>query len=301
MSPSPTITLTDEQVSQFRRDGFLRLPQITSAEEVDHLRSTLKRLFDEKAGWDEGAQFDLVASDEDESTDLTQILQPVNYAPELRDTQYRVNALAIARQLLGEDATPSFEHSILKGPQRGSETPWHQDEAYRAADAFDYEQISIWMPLQDTAADQGCMQYIPGSHRGGIREHRRVNDDPKVHSIETVPSEFDASTAVACPLPAGGAVIHSGRTIHSAGPNRTTDPRLAYILAFELPPKPASEPRNFHWNEGRESADLQRRRAWLRRGGIVVEAARRVRYGNLHHPKRLAFEVRRVLQARRLK
>lgn len=293
-TPSTDLTLTAEQLASFREQGFLCLDQITSGDEVAALRCTLTRLFDERAGWNEGAQFDLVSAEDDaDASALTQIIQPVNYAPELRQTQFRANAAAIARQLLGPEATPSFEHSILKR-DAGPATPWHQDEAYRASDAFEYEQISIWMPLQDASAEQGCLQYIPGSHRRGILPHRRVGDDPKVHSIEVQPHAFDPSEGVACPLPAGGAVIHAGRTIHSAGENVTSTPRLAYVLAFELPPRPATEARDFHWNHGRQSSDLARRRAWLLRGGIAVDAVRRARYHQLHKPERLRFELQRL-------
>ena len=294
-SQKPDVVLTAEQIASFHERGFLSLPRITSADEVEALHGTLGRLFERRAGWNEGAQFDLVAADDDAgATTLTQIINPVNYAAELRDTQYRTNATAIAKQLLGDAAAASFEHSILKGADRGSPTPWHQDEAYRVADEFEYQQLSIWMPLQDSAAEHGCLQYIPGSHLRGVLPHRRVNDDPKVHSIECEPSQFDLADAVACPLPAGGAVIHAGRTLHCAGPNRTETPRLAYVLGFELPPTLASEPRRFAWNDDKQSADVVRRQQWLRRGGIAIEVVRRVRYGNLREPGRLAFEVRRA-------
>lgn len=293
-APTPDVVLTAEQIASFHEQGFLSIPQISSPAEVAELRRTLTRLFEERAGWHEGAQFDLVAAGDDDDSDLTQIIQPVNYEPALRDTQFRANAAAIARQLLGDEVSPSFEHSILKGAEKGAPTPWHQDEAYRRADAFEYEQISIWMPLQDTSAEQGCLQYIPGSHRRGILRHRRVNDDPTVHSIETHPDEFDPAMAVACPLPAGGAVIHAGRMIHSSGPNATGEPRLAYTLAFELPPRPTDHVRRFDWNDDVQSADILRRRAWLRRGGVAKELVRRARYHELHRPKRLAFELRRL-------
>jgi ectoine hydroxylase-related dioxygenase (phytanoyl-CoA dioxygenase family) len=298
--PAPDLVLTAEQIASFHEHGFLSLPQITSPAEVEHLRGTLSRLFEDRAGWHEGAQFDLVASEDDaEASTLTQIIQPVNYAPELRDTQFRANAAAIARQLLGDDASAAFEHSILKPAGKGSPTPWHQDEAYRASDAFEYDQIGIWMPLQDVSAEQGCLQYIPGSHRRGILRHRRVNDDPKVHSIETHPDEFDVADAVVCPLPAGGAVIHAGRMLHSAGANTTGESRLAYTLAFELPPRPAAPVRRFDWNDHVESSDVLRRRTWLRHGGLAKEVVRRVRYHELYKPKRLVFELRRLADRRK--
>ncbi|MFT4035966.1 MAG: phytanoyl-CoA dioxygenase family protein [Patulibacter sp.] len=292
---SAPFELSADQVASFRERGFLVVPSITSASEVASLRDTLQQLFDRRAGWHEGAQFGLLGDADDGEASLTQLVQPVNYAPELRDTEFRRNAAAIAKQLLGDAAMPSFEHSILKRAHDGAATPWHQDEAYRASDAFEYEQLSIWMPLQDVSEEQGCMQYIPGSHRRGILPHHRVKGDQAAHSIECDRSTFDPQMAVACPLSAGGAVIHLGRTLHCAGANTTAVARLAYVLAFELPPQPATTPRDFHWNAGRASAELARRRRWLLRGGIVIEVVRRARYHELYRPRRLAFELRRLI------
>ncbi len=87
--------------------------------------------------------------------------------------------------------------------------------------------------------------------------------------------------------------------IHSAGPNTTGEARLAYTLAFELPPRPSAAVRRFDWNEDRQSADVLRRQAWLRRGGIVVELLRRIRYHEVYKPRRFAFELRRLIAKRR--
>ena len=52
---------------------------------------------------------------------------------------------------------------------------------------------------------------------------------------------------VPCPLAPGGATVHSGRTLHYAGPNTTDEPRRALIMAFAREPQPLAEPRNFFW------------------------------------------------------
>ena len=137
-----TTTLSDEQISCFRELGYLQLDAITSAEEVERLRGIFARLFAERAGWEKGRSFDLAGSDEADKTPvLPQILNPIEFAPELGDTQFRVNALAIARQLLGPTAEPWFEHAIYKPAHYGAPTPWHQDEAHRYDPGVDYEQL----------------------------------------------------------------------------------------------------------------------------------------------------------------
>ena len=182
-----TPLLSPEQVASFRRDGFLSVPQIAPPEEVARLREIFHRLFEGNVGWERGAQYDLAGTDgDDEPRKLPQLLDPVQFAPELAATRVRANALAIAVQLLGEGTVPWFEHAILKPPGYGVATPWHQDEAHRDDPGTAYEQLSIWMPLQGATSENGCMRYIPGSHHGEVLEHHSPNDDPRITALECV-------------------------------------------------------------------------------------------------------------------
>ena len=78
-------------------------------------------------------------------------------------TLYEANALACARQLIGDAAEHMYSHAIRKPERMGAATPWHQDEAY-APPELDYGRgggfnvVNSWMPLQPCDADSGCMQ-----------------------------------------------------------------------------------------------------------------------------------------------
>ena len=294
---TPTVELTPAQIAEFHERGFLSIPQISTPEEVEMLRGIFDRLFAQKAGRAEGAQFDMVTHDEDDQPQaLPAIINPVNFAPELRETIFRTNAAAIARQLLGPKVTASFEHAILKPPRYGAATPWHQDEATRVDANFDYEQLSIWMPLQEATPENGCMQYIAGTHRADVLPHRSPKSDSRIHAIECA-GGFDPASATLCPLPPGGATMHHGRTLHSAGPNASDIPRRAYILAFEVPPKPSTRQRDFYWNRDKQTAGLDRKRRWRKRGGMLIEFGRKLRGGLWRHPGRVVFEIRRAVRA----
>jgi len=269
-----TPPLSPEQVTRFREDGFLALDSIAPAEEVEQLREIFHRLFTGGAGWRQGAQFDLAGADDGQRpAALPQLLNPAEFAPELRGTRFRANALAIARQLLGATVEPWFEHAILKPAQIGAATPWHQDEAHRDDPGTDYEQISIWMPLQEATEANGCMRYIAGSHRGPVLEHRSPNNDPRITALECI-GRFDSGLAVHCPLPAGGAALHHCRTLHSAGPNQSNLPRCAYVLAFRGPERPNPDFRGYPWNAEKHTAAQERRDSWENRGGRVGRAVR---------------------------
>jgi ectoine hydroxylase-related dioxygenase (phytanoyl-CoA dioxygenase family) len=266
--------LTSDQIRRFREEGYLTLDRITSAEEVERLRGIFDRLFATSAGREKGSQFDLAGTDEEgRAPVLPQIVNPVEFAPELAETEFRAVALEIARQLIGPEAHPWFEHAILKPAGYGAPTPWHQDEAHRDDPGVDYEQVSVWMPLQEATVENGCMEFIPKSHLGKVLDHRSPGNDPRVMALECV-GDFESAKAVPCPLPAGGATVHHWRTLHHAGANRSEIPRRAYILVFRGKVTPDPGFTGYPWNSEKATAAQVRRAAWERRGGIVGRAAR---------------------------
>jgi ectoine hydroxylase-related dioxygenase (phytanoyl-CoA dioxygenase family) len=272
---SVPLQLSAEQIARFRCDGFLVLPQIAQPGEVAQLREIFDRLFRSGAGWEKGAQYDLAGTDrEDRPAGLPQLLNPVQFAPELASTQFRANALAVAITLLGEGTEPWFEHAILKPARYGAATPWHQDEAHRDDPGTDYEQLSIWMPLQEATPENGCMRYIAGSHLGPVLEHRSPNNDPRITALECAGS-FDAESATLCPLPPGGAALHHCRTLHAAGPNQSDTARYAYILTFRGPVRPNPAFTGYAWNAAKRTAAQERLQAWENRGGVLGRASRR--------------------------
>lgn len=249
----PANTLTQEQIDFYHREGYLVLEAITTPAEVAWLRGIYDRLFASRAGREEGNQFDLGGTDEEgKEATLPQILNPPKYAPELKAGQFRLNALHVARQLLGPDAQAMGEHAIFKPAHIGAATPWHQDEAYWNPN-MRYNSFSLWIPLQPATLENGCMQFVPGSHHSDILPHHSINHDVRIHGLEIDDVETSRSAIVAnavpCPLPPGGCTIHHNRTLHYAGPNRSDIPRRAYILGFGLPPTPCEEPRSFPWND----------------------------------------------------
>jgi hypothetical protein len=252
--------LTQDQIATYHSEGFLAIEQITTPEDVLFLREVFDRLFADKAGRADGNQFDLAGTDEDGSeAKLAQILQPAKYAPELNDSPLIARTSELLSQLLGASVNASFAHAINKPPHDGAPTPWHQDAAYWDP-AYRHNKISVWVPLQRVTVENGCMQFVSGSHLHGVLQHQSINNDPRIHGLELVPHEEArlSGLAKACPLPAGGATFHGGYTLHYAGPNKTETPRRAIILGAELPSTRLPVPVRFPWQEEKQTARLKR-------------------------------------------
>ena len=176
--------LSPEEIAHFHEQGFVCIPQITTAEEVAWLREAYDRLFERRAGWDKGDMFDFAGTDAPGvALAAPQLSFPSRYEPALEKTIFRANASAMAKQLLGASAQLVFEHAMLKPARTGAPTPWHQDEAFYASKGGN-DVITFWMALQPVDAHNGCMDFIAGSNQGPLLAHRRINGDPRIHGLE---------------------------------------------------------------------------------------------------------------------
>ena len=86
-----------------------------------------------------------------------------------------------------------FDFDMLISKEAGSEveTPWHQDESYwldlpgkvrrrqenyisNTSHLSSQRALSFWFPMEDATTENGCMWFVPGSHKEGLRKHRPV-------------------------------------------------------------------------------------------------------------------------------
>jgi hypothetical protein len=251
--------VSDDQLAEFRRDGFLLVKGLSSDDELASLRVLFDRLFSERRGWNTGDLFDMVGLDSPEQElALPQLLRPSRYEPLLRQSKLAASARSIAEQILGPKLENDLEHAISKPPLNGAATPWHQDDAFHRKGSGVLESISIWMPLQDVTVESGCMRYIRGSNLGPLYPHQSPRNDPRIHGLETV-STPDLTNCVAMPICAGDAVIHLSRTLHGAGVNTSTQPRHAYILGYSVKARRNQFlTRDYPWNLEKRTAREER-------------------------------------------
>lgn len=250
----PTIRLTPAQIAFYQEHGYLAIEAIMPADEIAVVRRIYDRLFNEDRAQTGRDTYDLTgAKDRGKKEAIPQILQPAKYAPALLETQMVANLKAMMQQLHGPETKMVGDHAINKPPHNAAATPWHQDEAYWNP-AREYSSLSVWIPLQPATKQNGCMYFVPGSHRIEIVPHRPIGDDPRTPGLEVVPGAFDFSSAVACELPAGGATFHHGRSLHYTPPNNSDDFRRAYIAMGSAYERPLAVPRSFPWQERQRAA-----------------------------------------------
>ncbi len=122
------------------------------------------------------------------------------------------------------DCKARFFHKKSKA----RETKWHQDDAYVGSSMNSFSRINIWIPLQDTDENNGCLRYLPHSHLKGLLPHKKeINKDGVETLYLSVPKTANIRTV---PLKIGQACVHHPLVIHSAFPNNTENDRMALAL-----------------------------------------------------------------------
>ena len=139
--------------------------------------------------------------------------------------------LDLVEPLTGPDIMLWSSHFIIKTPQYTAGTPWHEDSAYWAGRLSDYSRIvTVWLALDPTWRQNGCLRVIPGSHRDGGQ--RRCSREHSKTFFERELQDVEESQAAYLELGPGEASLHDGRIIHGAARNTSGYRRAGYTMRY---------------------------------------------------------------------
>ncbi len=227
MSNAVSPLLTAEQISQFHRDGYLKVKGLISPTQVEELKADYDRAL---RGEISVPQFE----GRKKEGPVVQLACPVQHIPGWREHDYFGRALAMARELVGPEQDYAYDQIIFKPPHSNSPTAWHQDAAYWGEEVKTGRQaVTCWLALGPTFPENGCMEFVPGSHRGPLQEHFSIAGESEIN--EALATVVDDRLAVPCPLEPGDASFHHSHTLHCTGGNVSEVPRYGLITHF-MPP-----------------------------------------------------------------
>jgi ectoine hydroxylase-related dioxygenase (phytanoyl-CoA dioxygenase family) len=134
--------------------------------------------------------------------------------------------------VLGEDTYVYSHKMTMKQPRTGGAWEWHQDYGYWYQNrCLVPEMTSIWIALDPSHADNGCLQVLEGSHRIGRLDHLRVNDQTVVDAeyLDAAVARFELSYVEMEP---GDALVFHCNLLHRSDANRSDGPRWGYIVSY---------------------------------------------------------------------
>lgn len=110
-------------------------------------------------------------------------------------------------------------------------TPWHQDAGVVNPEADDTNMLTVWFPLMDTDAENGCLTVVPGSHRGELLTHcPGYKDRPGLQIPENL---FNIGDSMPVPVKKGGALLLTKKTVHASLPNVSDRIRWSFDLRYQ--------------------------------------------------------------------
>lgn len=171
--------------------------------------------------------------------------------------------LDLVEQLIGPDIILWGSAMFAKPAGEGMEVPWHQDGHYWPIRPL--AAITVWMAIDDSTTENGCMRYIPGSHKFGVLSHH-LDERREVVLNQAIQRDlFDETAAKDDALMAGRISLHDVFLIHGSRANRSTKRRAG--LTFRYMPSTSHFDRSIPaYNTEGLVADFARRPLFLVRG-----------------------------------
>lgn len=141
--------------------------------------------------------------------------------------------LDLVEPFIGHNIGLFSSHFICKDPYKGRATPWHEDSAFWKPrfDRFD-KIITVWLAIDRSTKENGCMRVIPGTHVNGFSEYQEIDADMNTFSSGIVPEGIDESKAVYFELARGECSLHDSRIIHGALANTSPHRRCGYTMRY---------------------------------------------------------------------
>ncbi len=221
--------LSDEQVRFFHEQGYLSGIRILTDEQVDRLRTELQELFDPKHPGNE--LFHEFHSNEspDPSRVLFHALGAWRIKPGFHDLLWNPAFTVPASQLLGGPVRFWHDQLFCKPAQHGGVVAWHQDYSYWTR-TEPMAHLTCWIGLDDARRDNGCLHYVPGSHRWELLPITGLAGDMNAIQSVLTPEQKAKFKPVAIELKKGEAAFHHPLMVHGSYENSTDRPRRATVL-----------------------------------------------------------------------
>ena len=222
-------SLTPDQIKKYQDDGFIHIPGFLSPEEVVTLKAAVieaaKSMGKRKVA---GDGIDFEDKDDYYTKVFTQRLNLWKINNTIKSFMLNPELGKMICKLEGQEGFRVWHDQALIKEPWGNPTAWHLDNPYWSF--FSKHSISVWIALEDATPYNGCMYFIPGTHKIAGYDNRNIGQElgalfqvyPKMGEIDPVP----------VPMKAGDCSFHNGVAAHGAGANMTRGRRIAMTCAY---------------------------------------------------------------------
>jgi len=228
---------------QFDRDGFVIVPDIINQEKLAELRTVIDGVLDGSVKPETDSSFrgkpiddfhiqyePLVRDDPNvpRSEKIRIVFHMTHTHPYFRELSRCDEIVNVVEALIGPNVRYYTDQMFVKPAKHGSEVPWHQDSAYWP-DA-EPRLLSCWLAIDDVTIENGCVRFIPGTHRESLPHETIETINP--NKVTTQTQYVEAEKEVPVVMKAGSASFHHSLTVHRSLPNNSDMGRRALIMIY---------------------------------------------------------------------
>jgi ectoine hydroxylase-related dioxygenase (phytanoyl-CoA dioxygenase family) len=221
--------LSNNQIEFFHTNGYLDGVRLLNDEQIETLLAELAGLIDPNhPGHDFFYEFH-----SNESTDPAKVLFHAlgawRIAPGFHDLLWNPAFLMAASQLLGGAVRFWHDQLFCKPAHHGGVVAWHQDYSYWTR-TQPMAHLSCWIGLDDSTRENGCVHYVPGSHKWDLLPITGLAND--MQAIESVLSseQKEQFKPVPIELQRGECSFHHPLMVHGSYENKSDRPRRGAVI-----------------------------------------------------------------------
>lgn len=227
--------LTTEQIESYRSSGFLVIENFLSEDELEQWRKSVTAAVKERAGIKiPGKEIRIGEADGiNEDADyfgkvFDQLLNLWQTNEDVKEIMLDERLGKMASQLAGVDGIRIWhDQALIKRPW-ANPTAWHLDTPFWSFS--DRNAISIWVALDNATLENGCLFFIPGSHKQ--TNFDKITIGRNMDGLFDIYPQLKSTMPIAAPMKAGSCSFHNGLTVHGANANMTSGFRRAMTCAY---------------------------------------------------------------------
>lgn len=215
--------------SDFDKDGYTIQRNFLDERETEEVTSNLDRYI-EKIVPKVPVEHAFYEDKSDRST-LKQLPHMQTHDPYFDRMLNKSAFRELAETLLDGEVVSKNVQFLCKPPTVGQATPSHQDGYYFMIEPV--EGLTMWLGLDFADEENGCLRYVKGSHKKGLREHGRTQTLGFSQGIADFGTEDDLAHEAVYTASPGDLLTHHALTVHRADANRSaTRTRRAIGLVY---------------------------------------------------------------------
>lgn len=219
------IALSNEQIAQYKEDGYVIAKGYFSEQEMDRLQAV---------AFNDESLYERAWNKKDAKGAISKVCLWQETGDDLYSMFSRSRRLVDSvEDILGEEAYHTSSKIMMKEPFVGGAWEWHQDFGYWHQDNLMLypKAISCMIAINKASIENGCLQVLKGSHHLGRLDHSKTGDQ-KGADLQFVEEALKYHELINVELDPGDVLFFHCNLLHKSNQNNSSEPRWSMISAY---------------------------------------------------------------------